>query len=166
MHICLVFGVAHPCMLPPCPASFSTPCPPPQVIGVDEEVAEATRRGLLAVALSPLVLGAGSLQPELAAMGGLFDAAVLYVPSSAAAAADGSGSSSGGGGGLADSLWRAGSLAELRRVLKPGGRLCVQAPLADEAAARGGLEAAGWALTAWETTECGAVRLVAALPSS
>ncbi len=134
--------------------------PSPQVIGVDEDVAEAKRRGLLAVQLSPLALGAGSLEPELAAMGA-FDAAVFYCPSSSASDR----STSGGAAGLAGSWWQPESLAELLRVLRPGGKLCVQAPLADEAAARGALQAAGFAVQAWERAECGATRLVAAAPA-
>ena len=51
------------------------------MIGVDEDVAAAQRRGLSAVQLKPLALGAGALQPELAAMG-QFDAVVYYAPGS------------------------------------------------------------------------------------
>ncbi|KAL4425887.1 hypothetical protein ABPG75_009903 [Micractinium tetrahymenae] len=144
-----------------------------QVIGVDEDVAEAKRRGLPAVQLSPLALGAGALKPELAAMGP-FDSAVFYCPSSSSSADSSSASSgsassgraSSGSGSLAGSWWQPESLAELQRVLRPGGKLCVQAPLADEAAVRAALEAAGFAVQAWERADCGAARLVAAAPAA
>lgn len=127
-----------------------------QVIGVEEDVGEAHRRGLPAVKLSPLVLGAGALEPELAAMG-QFDAAVFYVPSSSSTSS-----------GLASSWWRPESLAELQRVLKPGGKLCVQTPLGegDEAAVKSALAAGGWEVQVWEHAECGSCRLVAAPASA
>lgn len=161
-----------PSALHACPPQSSAPLPalphrPLQVIGVDEDVAEAKRRGLPAVQLHPLALGAGALEPELAAMGA-FDAAVFLCPSSSSdgsSSADGSSGSS-GGAGLAGSWWQPESLAELLRVLRPGGKLCVQAPLADEAAVRVALQAAGLAVQAWERADCGATRLVAVAPAA
>lgn len=125
------------------------------MVGVDEDVAAAQRRGLPAVQLAPLVLSAGALEPELAAMGALFDAAVFYAWPS------GGGSGSSGSAALADGWARAESLAELRRVLKPGGRLCVQAPAQDEAAVWRQLEAAAFAVRECERVACGALRVVA-----
>ena len=153
---------------------------------MDEDVEAARRRGLPAVQLSPLALADNALQPELAAMGGKFDAAVFYASSaSSSSGSSGSWSASGSGswgdeaaeadaaqaqqqqaaaGGLAASWWQPESLGELRRVLKPGGRLCVQAPVSDEAAARAALLAAGFTLRDWERTLDGCARLVAAAP--
>lgn len=118
--------------------------------------------------LSPLTLGAGALEPELAAIGA-FDAAVLYCPSTtsdgSSSSADSSSASS-SDAGLAGNWWQPGSLAELLRVLRPGGKLCVQAPVGDEAAVRAALQAAGFAVQAWERADCGATRLVAAAPAA
>lgn len=134
----------------------SPPNPPssllPQVIGVDEDVSAALRRGLPAVQLQPLELRPNSLQPELAAMGGQFDVVVFCSTSR-------EGSS---GSGLAASWWREESLGEVRRVLKPGGVLAVQAAVADEAAVRQTLLAAGFRLREFERTLDGSCRLVAA----
>jgi tRNA U34 5-methylaminomethyl-2-thiouridine-forming methyltransferase MnmC len=116
------------------------------VIGVDEDVAAAQRRGLSAVQLKPLQLGAGALEPELAAMGALFDAAVFH---------------SSGDSPLVGGWWGQESLGELGRVLKPGGKLCVQAPVADEGGVRRQLEQAGFTLLSWEPAAPGCVRLVA-----
>lgn len=134
---------------------------------MDEDVEAARRRGLPAVQLQPLVLQENSLQPELAAMGGKFDAVVYHARRSSS-----SSSSSGGEGedeqqqpeeqaGLASSWWQLDSLGEVRRVLKPGGRLCVQAAVGDEAAVRQALLAAGFRLQDWDRTLSGACRLVA-----
>ncbi len=134
---------------------------PLQVVGVDEDVAAAQRRGLMAVQLQPLALGAGALEPELKAMGALFDAAVFYAPPSGSA--DPSLPPADGGKGLVDTWWRQESLAELQRVLKPGGKLCVEAPVADEAAVRVQLRQAGFVLLQWEQQqEAGVCRLLAA----
>jgi hypothetical protein len=130
------------------------------VIGVDEQVAAVQRRGLPAVALSPLTLGAGSLEPELRAMGALFDAAVFYV-APADGGASGTSQASSSAANLAASLFAADSLGELRRVLKPGGRLVVQMP--EEGAARESLRQAGFQVASWEAEQPGVCRLVAAL---
>ena len=133
-----------------------SPLPPssliPQVIGVDEDVSAALRRGLPAVQLQPLELRPNSLQPELAAMGGQFDVVVFCSTSREASS----------GSGLAASWWREESLGEVRRVLKPGGVLAVQAAVADEAAVRQALLAAGFRLREFERTLDGSCRLVAA----
>lgn len=121
------------------------------MIGVDEDVAAARRRGLPAVQLQPLELRPNSLQPELAAMGGQFDAVVYYA-----------GSSEGCSSGLVASWWQQESLGEVRRVLKPGGVLAVQAALADEAAVRQALLGAGFRLRELERALDGSCRLVAA----
>ena len=140
-----------------------------QVIGVDEDVAAAQRRGLSAVQLKPLALGAGALQPELAAMG-RFDAVVYYAPGSGSRSAAAAAVAMAVGdadvepeGSLADSWWRQESLAEIRRVLRPAGRLCVLAPAADQATVRRQLAQAGFSLLAWEQlpAEQGACRMVA-----
>lgn len=134
-----------------------------QVIGVDEDVAAAQRRGLPAVQLQPLALGAGALEPELRAMGALFDAAVYYAPASGGGSGGGPGVQlADGSGGLAGSWWRQESLAELRRVLKPGGKLCVEAPVPDVAAVRQQLEQAGFTVLRWEHEQPGVCRLAAA----
>lgn len=130
------------------------------MIGVDEDVAAARRRGLPAVQLQPLELRPNSLQPELAAMGGQFDVVVACLP--AAAPGQQQGSSAAGGSGLAATWWREESLAEVRRVLKPGGVLAVQAPVADEAAVRQALLAGGFRLREFERALDGSCRLVAA----
>ena len=125
---------------------------------MDEHVAAVQRRGLPAVQLSPLRLGAGALEPELAQMG-QFDTVVYYAGSSAVLAP---GQQADGGSGLAGSWWRQESLAEIGRVLKQGGKLCVQAPLPDEAAVREQLALAGFAVLAWERAAGGSTLLLAA----
>eukprot|EP00887_Chlorella_sp_A99_P004575 scaffold4.g4575.t1 len=121
-----------------------------QVIGVDEDVAAARRRGLPAVQLAPLHLAAGALQPELSAVGGTFDVALLYCPPGDS-----------GDVPLAGSWWQREALAEVRRALKPSGRLCVEAPGPAPAALRAALAAAGFEAAALEAAGPGRVRLVA-----
>lgn len=131
---------------------------------MDEDVVEARRRGLTAVQLAPLALGAGALQAELAALGGApFDAVVFHeAPTSGGADSDSDSSSTiASSSGLPATLWEAESLGELRRVLKSSGRLCVQAAVGDEAAVRRKLTAAGFTVRAWRGVGQGAVRLVA-----
>ena len=132
------------CQCPPPEHPFPPPCSPHsgQVVGLDADVASAKRRGLKAVQMAPLALTPGSLPGELAVQ--LFEAIVYWGPYGALA------ESEEGDGSLATSWWERSALRELARVLVPGGRLCVEADVADPGVVFQQLRAAGYKAEAWE----------------
>ncbi|KAF8065826.1 haloacid dehalogenase-like protein [Scenedesmus sp. PABB004] len=103
------------------------------VLAVDADASGAARRGLRCVTYSGEPLRAGSLAAAAAAApAGGVDAVLVYTR----AGAD--------GGLAAGEVLSAEALDELRTVLRPGGRLCVEAPGADADGARAALERGGW----------------------
>lgn len=101
-----------------------------RVFGVDADTAAATKRGLKCIAYKGQPLSAGSLTGAAAAAGGPVDAVLVYTASSS-----GSGSSN----PLLSSreCLTVEALTEFGQLLQPGGRLCLEVPLAagDDAAA-------------------------------
>ena len=124
---------------------------------MDEDVGAAQRRGLAAEPLTPMELSPGALDGSLGSAAvvagrdaaGAYDAVVFHVhvgAAEAAAVAEAGPIFSGVEGGWATPR----GLAEVRRVLKRGGRYCVEARVADPVATRDALGAAGFGVCVWE----------------
>jgi len=115
-----------------------------QCVGIDRDVSVLEDRGLMSASFAGEPMAEGSLAPALAvgprALSGAFDAAVVYQGGSAARREDDAGAA------VVGSLVSGGGLEEVARVLKPGGRLLVQAVLAadEKWALMRGLWAAGY----------------------
>ncbi|GBF88396.1 hypothetical protein Rsub_01108 [Raphidocelis subcapitata] len=123
------------------------------VCGADGDVGAAARRGLQCFSWGREGRGAaGALRPGAlgdAQRRGPYDVALFYEPASPS-------------GGLSlGALLAPSSLAEVRSVLKPGGRLCAEANGADAAAAAAALRAEGWRVDVAEVGPPGRVRVVA-----
>lgn len=123
------------------------------VCGADGDVGAAARRGLQCFSWGREGRGvAGALRQGAlgdAQKRGPYDVVLFYEPASA------------GAGLNLGSLLQPSSLAEVRSVLKPGGRLCAEANGADAAAAAGALRAEGWRVDVAEAGPPGRVRIVA-----
>ena len=146
-----------------------------QVVGVDECVAAAEKRGLKCVELQGSLLSSGALAAARGAAGEEgFDAVLVYALASCSSRNDAVGNSlpldapagiSSSGGNSRASLTAqdclvAEALAEMKTVLRPGGRVCLEvawegSEKGDAAAVRQQLADAGWALRAWEWKKMG-----------
>jgi SAM-dependent methyltransferase len=158
-----------------------------QVVGVDGCVAAAEKRGLKCVQLQGGRVSSGALAAVRGAAGeGGFDAVIVYAPTASSSSSD----TTAVGGGLpqdataaftsssstssrmsltAQDCLATEALAEMKCVLRPGGRLCLEVAwqgneVADAAAVQQQLKTAGWGLRAWDWKKVGEsprLRLVA-----
>lgn len=107
-----------------------------RVFGVDVSIEAAAKRGLRCTAYQGLPLSTGSLAAAAAAAGGTVDVVLLFTAPQVSSKGDNF-SKSGDYPITSKECFQLEALQELSRLLSPGGRLCLEVPIAegDDAAA-------------------------------